>query len=117
MQFESRLHSSTPPSPPTICTYTTLPLFSSPYPLLPRFVFAPPYHISRIDETVFHEKIDSLKTSSKGKDSKTTLFIYDDFYDQAKLWLGHDEGSFESMSRKDIATIKRKQWTLQKGKI
>ena len=58
-----------------------------------------------------------FKTSSKGKDSKTTLFISDDFYDQAKLWLGQDEGSFASMSKKDIATIKRKQWTLQKGKI
>ena len=69
------------------------------------------------DETVFYEKLDALKTSSKEKDSKTTLFISDDFYHQAKLWLAQEEGSFESMSKRDIATIKRKQWTLQQGKI
>lgn len=61
------------------------------------------------DETVFYEKLDALKASSKGKESKTTLFISDDVYDQAKLWLDQEEGSFESISK--IATIKRKQWT------
>ena len=69
------------------------------------------------DEIVFYEKLDALKTSSKGQDSKTTLFISDDFYHQAKLWLAQEEGSFESISKRDIATIKRKQWTLQQGKI
>ena len=53
--------------------------------------------------------VDTLKTSSKGKKSNTTLFISDDFYNQAKLWPGQ-EGSFESISKKDIATCnKRKQ--------
>lgn len=61
------------------------------------------------DKTVFYEKLDALKTSSKGNEIKTTLFISDDVYDQAKLWLGQEEGSFESISK--IATIKRKQWT------
>ena len=68
------------------------------------------------DETVFYEKLDALKTSSKGKDSKTT-FISDDFYHQAKLWLAQEEGSFESISKRDIATIKRKQWTLSREKF
>ena len=49
------------------------------------------------------------------------MFISDDFYHQAKFWLGQEEqeeeGSFESMSKKDIATIKQKQWTLQQWKI
>ena len=45
------------------------------------------------------------------------MFISDDFYHQAKLWLAQEEGSFESISKRDIATIKRKQWTLQQGKI
>ena len=53
------------------------------------------------DKTVFYEKLDALKTSSKGKDNKTTLFISDDFYYQAKFWLGQEEGSFKSMSKKD----------------
>ena len=61
------------------------------------------------DKTVFYEKLDALKTSSKGKDNKTTLFISDDFYYQGKLWLGQEEDLFKSMSRKDIATIKQKQ--------
>ena len=69
------------------------------------------------DKTVFYEKLDALKTSSKGKDNKTTLFISDDFYYQAKIWLGQEEGSFKSMSKKDIATSKQKQWTLQQGKF
>ena len=69
------------------------------------------------DETVFYEKLEALKASRKGKESKTTLFISDDFYDNAKIWLGQDEGLFESMSNKDIATVKRKQWTLYQGKI
>lgn len=103
--------------PPLLRFVLIVPLFSSPYPRLPRFVFAPPYHISHIDETVFYKKIDALKTSSKGKDSKTTLFISDDFYDQAKLLLDQDEGLFESMSKKDFATTKRKQWTQKNGKI
>ena len=68
------------------------------------------------DETVFYEKLEALKASRKGKESKTTLFISDDFYDNANNWLGQDEGLFESMSKKDIATIKRKQWTLYQGK-
>ena len=45
------------------------------------------------------------------------MFISDDLYYQAKLWLGQEEGSFESKSKKDMATIKQKQWTLQQGKI
>ena len=65
----------------------------------------------------FYKKLDALKASSKGKESKTTLFISDDFYDNAKIWLGQDEGLLESMSRKDIATVKCKQWTLYQGKI
>ena len=60
------------------------------------------------DETVFYEKLDALKASSKGKESQTTLFISDNFYDNAKIWLRQDEGSFESMSKKDITTVKRK---------
>ena len=69
------------------------------------------------DETVFYEKLDALKASSKGKESQTTLFISDNFYDNAKIWLRQDEGSFECMSKNDIATAKRKQWTLYQGKI
>ena len=69
------------------------------------------------DKTVFHERLDALKTSSKGKDNKTTLSISDDLYYQAKCWLGQEEGLFESMSKKDIATIKQKHWTLQQGKF
>ena len=69
------------------------------------------------DETVFYEKLDALKASSKGKQSQTTLFISDNFYDNAKIWLRQDEGSFESMSKKDIATLKRRQWTLYQGKV
>ena len=59
------------------------------------------------DETVFYEKLDALKTSSKEKDSKTILFISEDFYHQAKLWLAQEEGSFESMSKRDIAKKKK----------
>ena len=41
-------HIDTTCPPPTICTYIPIPLLSSPYPPLPRFVhvFTPPYHIS-----------------------------------------------------------------------
>ena len=44
---------------------------------------------------------------SKGKDSKTTLYISVDFYYQAKLWLGQEQGLLESMSKIVTATIKR----------
>ena len=50
------------------------------------------------NETEFYKKLDALKAASKGKESKTTLFISDDFYDNAKIWLGQDEGSLESVS-------------------
>lgn len=69
------------------------------------------------NETEFYKKLDALKASSKGKESKTTLFICDDFYDNVKIWLGQDKGSLESTSKKDIATVKRNHWTLYQGKI
>lgn len=36
---------------------------------------------------------------------------------ETEFWLGQDKGSLESMSKKDIATVKRNQWTLYQGKI
>lgn len=44
---------------------------------------------------------------SKGKDSKTTVYISVDFYSQAKLWLGQEQGLLESMSKIVTASIKR----------
>ena len=64
-----------------------------------------------------YKKLDALKASSKGKESQTTLFISDNVYDNAKIWLRQDEGSFESMSKIGVASVKRKQWTLYQGKI
>ena len=40
-------------------------------------------------------------------------------YDQAKLWLSQEEGLFESISKKDIATCNKQKQTglYQQGKI
>ena len=51
------------------------------------------------DEKVFYQKLNALKASSKGKESKITLFIANEFYHNAKIWLGQHKGSFEPMSK------------------
>ena len=69
------------------------------------------------DETVFYEKllysVDTLKTSSKGKKVKQHCFslMTSIYNDQAKLWLSQEEGSFESISKKDIATCNKQKQT------
>ena len=56
--------------------------------------------------------VDALKTSSKGKKVKQhCLFLMTSIHDQAKLWLGQEEGLFESISKKDIATCNKQKQT------
>ena len=66
--------------------------------------------------------VDALETSSKGKKVKQhCLFLMTSIpvYDQAKLWLSQEEGLFESISKKDIATCNKQKQTglYQQGKI
>ena len=51
--------------------------------------------------------------ASENKVKQHGLILTTLIYDQAKLWLGQEEGLFESISKKEIANIKQKQWTLQ----
>ena len=57
--------------------------------------------------------VDALKTSSKGKKVKQHCFslMTSIYNDQAKLWLSQEEGSFESISKKDIATCNKQKQT------
>lgn len=73
---------------------------------------------SCVVEGQFYEKLESLKASKKGKASNLTVFVNDEFYDRAKAWLAAvDAKEIEGLSTNDVATIKRKKWTLQHGKI
>lgn len=69
-----------------------------------------------VDKEMFTEKLESLKAAKKGKASNLTLFVNDEFYDRTKAWLTAVDSS-EGLSTKDVATLKRKKWTLKNGKI
>ena len=69
-----------------------------------------------VNEQVFNEKLEFLKSSRKGRASNLTVFVNDDFYDRLKAWL-MAEVSNEGVSTKDVGTIRRKKWTLKHGKI
>ena len=71
---------------------------------------------SCVNEEQFYTKLDSLKASRKGQASNLTVFVNDDFYDRSKAWLTAVDSN-EGLSAKDVATIKRKKWTLQHGRI
>ena len=67
---------------------------------------------------LFYEQLELLKASKKGKSSNLTVFINDEFYDRAKAWLiASDSKESEGLSRQDVATIKRKKWSLHHGRI
>ena len=69
---------------------------------------------SCVEESLFYEKLESLKASRKGKQSDLTVFLNDEFYDRAiKEWLTTvDSREIEGLTKNDVATIKRKKWTL-----
>ena len=73
---------------------------------------------SCVAEELFYEKLESMKSSRKGKASNLTVYLSDEFYDRAKAWLtAENSKEIEGLSTSDVATIKRKEWTLQHGKM
>ena len=72
---------------------------------------------SCVAEELFYEKLESMKSSRKGKASNLTVYLSDEFYDRAKAWLtAENSKDIEGLSTSDVATIKCKKWTLQHGK-
>ena len=59
---------------------------------------------------------ESLKAATKGKACNLTLFVNNDFYNWSKAWLTAIDSS-DGLSKKDVATIKRKKWTIKQGKV
>ena len=73
---------------------------------------------SCVAEELFYEKLESMKSPRKGKASNLTVYLSDEFYDRAKAWLtAENSKDIEGLSTSNVATIKRKKWTLQHGKI
>lgn len=74
-----------------------------------------------VDSKYFYEQLEALKNSSKSKTSTTTLFISDEFYEQAELWLkaSEEERRQSSLSNNNKTKIARKKWTFDDtdGKI
>ena len=61
---------------------------------------------SCVAEELFYEKLESMKSPRKGKANR------------AKAWLTVENSKdIEGLSTSNVATIKRKKWTLQHGKI
>ena len=67
-----------------------------------------------VAKDTFYEKLDALKGSKKSN-SKLTVFIDDEFYENAKNWLKNESKNHEQfgLTKTDVGTIKRKQWTIQ----
>ena len=68
---------------------------------------------SRVAKDLFYEKLEPMKSSKKGN-SKLTVYIDDEFYQNAKNWLKNENTTHEEfgLTKMDVATIKRKQWTI-----
>ena len=62
----------------------------------------------------FYQKLQELKESTKSKTSQTTLYIDDEFYDQAKTWLNlsEEQRKCSKLSSAARTKIARKKWTL-----
>lgn len=71
-----------------------------------------------VAKDTFYEKEDALKGSKKSN-SKLTVFIDDEFYENAKNWLKNESKNHEEfgLTKTDVGTIKRKQWTIQNNNI
>ena len=73
---------------------------------------------SCVDRKIFYKQLESMKASKKGKASNLTVFVNDEFYDRAKQWLiSCDSKENGGISTQEVATIKRKKWSLHQGKI
>lgn len=72
--------------------------------------------VSSVNEELFYQKLCDLKASTKGRNSKVTVFINDDFYDAAKAWLKSGDND-TTLKKPDIDTIERKKWAIENGKI
>ena len=73
-----------------------------------------------VDSETFYKKLDEVKATKKRKASKLTLFIDDNFYNDAVKWLeSSNENNTDNtnLTCQDIAIIKRKEWKLEGGKI
>ena len=67
---------------------------------------------------VTYEKLQSMKSSRKGKACNLTVYLSDEFYDRVKAWLtAENSKDIEGLSTSDVATIKHNKWSLQHGKI
>ena len=63
-----------------------------------------------VAKDMFYEKLDALKDSKKSN-SQLTVFIDDEFYENAKNWLTNESKNHEQfgLTKTDVGTIKRKQ--------
>ena len=64
---------------------------------------------SCVAKDLFYEKLEAMKSSKKGN-SKLTVYIDDEFYQNAKNWLKNENTTHEEfgLTKMDVATIKRK---------
>ena len=60
---------------------------------------------SCVAEELFYEKLESMKSSRKGKASNLTVYLRDEFCDRVKAWLITAENSkdIEGLSTSDVA--------------
>ena len=75
---------------------------------------------SCVDSEVLYKKLGEVKASKKTKASKITLFIDENFYNDAVKWLetrDEDSKGRTNLTSQDVAIIQRKGWKLEVGKI
>ena len=67
-----------------------------------------------VNSEYFYQKLQELKESTKSKTSQTTLYIDDEFYDQAKTWLNlsKEQQKCSKLSSAARTKIACKKWTL-----
>ena len=67
-----------------------------------------------VNSEYFYQKLQELKESTKYKTSQTTLYIDDEFYDQAKTWLNLSEEQRKCSKLSSAVRTKFacKEWTL-----
>lgn len=72
------------------------------------------------NKDIFYIELDKLKKSQKRSTSKLTLFIEDDFYDEARNYLKaqvQEQMYNGTLTTNEINALKRKDWTLHNDEV
>ena len=81
--------------------------------------------MQRVSREIFYQKLDDFKQKQKRNTSQITMFIEDQFYNEAMEYLKIQSEKASSdlretegkLSQSQLKTLQRKKWTDHQGKL